>query len=103
MQKVSIVEQKLRLGLLTVEAAGKYLKIDSEEIAKAQEQKKTRDEAAIDMELKNSDPMKSGMQNQNLNNNKDVQRERDDKNKANKKKDTQNKNKQNAGGSKQTP
>jgi len=103
MQKVSIVEQKLRLGLLTVEAAGQYLKIDSEEIAKAQEQKKKRDEEVIEMEAKNSDPMKSGMQNQNLNNNKDVQKERDAKNKANKKKDTQNKNQQNAGGKKQTP
>lgn len=93
MQKVSIVEQKLRLGLLTVEGAGRYLKIDSEEIVKAQAEKKKRDE----------EEMKSGMQNQNLNNNGDVQRERDAKNKAKQKQSTQNQNQQNAGGKKINP
>ena len=93
MQKVQIVEQKMRLGLLTVESAGRYLKIDPEEIKKAQEQKKVRDE----------EEMKSGMQNQNLNNNGDVQRERDAKNKAKKKQSTQNQNQTNAGGKKINP
>lgn len=93
MQKVQIVEQKLRLGLLTIEAAGRYLKIDSDEIEKAQTQKKKRDD----------EEMKSGMQNQNLNNNGDVQRERDAKNKAKNKQSTQNNNQQNAGGKKINP
>lgn len=88
MQKVQIVEQKMRLGLLTVESAGKYLNIDPEEVKKAQKEKKDRDEAE----------MKSQMLNQNLNNNGDVQRERDAKNKAKKKQNTQNENNKNAGG-----
>jgi len=93
MQKVQIAEQKLRLGLLTIEAAGKYLKIDSEEIVKAQAQKKIRDE----------EEMRSGMQNQNLNNLGDVQRERDAKNKAKNKQTTQNNNQKKAGGKKINP
>ena len=93
MQKVQIVEQKLALGLITVEEAGRFLKIDGEEIEKAQSQKKKRDD----------EEMRSGMQNQNLNNNGDVQRERDAKNKAKNRQSTQNKNQSNAGGKKINP
>jgi len=92
MQKIQIVEQKLRLGLLTIEGAAKYLKIDSDEVVKAQLQQKKRD-----IEIR------SGMQNQNLNNNGDVFRERDAKNKAKVKQETQIKNQQEAGGKKINP
>ena len=93
MQRVQIAEQKLNLGLLTVEGAGKYLKIDPEEIVKAQAEKKARE----------ADELKSGMQNQNLNNLDDVQKERDAKNKAKTKQTTQNNNQVNAGGKKINP
>ncbi len=93
MQRTQIAEQKLRLGLWTLEEAGKYLKIENDIIKKAQEEKLKRDESE----------MRSGMQNQNLNNNGDVQRERDAKNKAKKKQMTQNNNQQNAGGKKINP
>ena len=94
MQKVQIVEQKLALGLITVEGAGRYLKIDEEEIERAQAQKEKRDEAEV---------VKSGMLKQNLNNNDDVIKERDAKNKAKTKQTTQNNNQQNAGGKKINP
>jgi hypothetical protein len=94
MQRVQIAEQKLSLGLMTVEGAGRYLKIDEEEVAKAQAQKKKREDEEI---------MKSGMLNQNLNNNDDVIKERDAKNKAKTKQKTQNENQKNAGGKKINP
>ena len=92
-QKVDIAEQNIRLGLWTVEKAGEFLKIDSEDVKKGQAEKKTRDE----------EELKSGMQNQNLNNNGDVIRERDAKNKAAQKQSTQNSNQTNSGGKKITP
>jgi len=93
MQRTSIAEQRLRLGLWTVEEAGNYLNIDEEIIKEAQEQKKKRDE----------EEMKTGMLRQNLENNNNVMKNQDAKNKAKKKQDTQNKNQQNAGGKKINP
>jgi hypothetical protein len=63
MQKTQVAEQRMRLGLWTIEETAKYLGIDYDVIMKAQEEKKVRDE----------EMMKSGMMNQNLNNNKQVQ------------------------------
>ena len=93
MQMTSVAEQRLRLGLWTVEEAGDYLNIDEEIIKEAQEQKKERDE----------EEMKSSMLMQNLNTNQNVLKNQDAKNKAKKKQDTQNKNQQNAGGKKINP
>ena len=93
MQMTSVAEQRLRLGLWTVEEAGHYLKIDKEIIDQAQEEKKTREE----------EEMKSNMQMQNLDNNDNVMKNQDAKLKAKKKQDTQNKNQQNAGGKKINP
>ncbi len=93
MQKTQIVEQRLNLGLITVEEAGSYLKIDPEIVKEAQEEKKKRDE----------EEMKSNMLNQNLNNNGNVMRNQDAKLKAKKKQTTQNNNQSNAGGKKINP
>ena len=93
MQMTSVAEQRLRLGLWTVEEAGNYLKIDEEIIKEAQEQKKKRDE----------EEMKTSMLNQNLNTDSNVQKNQDAKMKAKKRQDTQNKNQQNAGGKKINP
>jgi len=93
MQRTQIAEQKLALGLWDLASAGKYLKIDDEVIDKAQAEKKKRDK----------EELMSGMQNQNLNNNGDVMRERDAKNKAKQKQTTQNNNQSNAGGKKINP
>ena len=92
-QKVDIAEQKIRLGLWTPDKAGEFLGIDPEDVKLAQEEKKVREE----------EELKSGMLNQNLNNNGDVIRERDAKNKAKTKQSTQNKNQSNAGGKNITP
>ena len=88
MQKTSIAEQRIRLGLWTTNGAGEYLGIDEEEIKLAQEEKKTRDEAE----------MRSGMQNQNLESLDNSIKNQDAKMKAKKKQDTQLKNKQDNGG-----
>ncbi len=93
MQMTSVAEQRLRLGLWTVEEAGKYLSIDREIIKEAQEQKKEREE----------EEMKTEMLRQNLETNDNVMKNQDAKNKAKKKQDTQNKNQQNAGGKKINP
>jgi len=93
MQRTSVAEQRLGLGLWTIEEAGSYLNIDQEIIKQAQEQKKKRD----------AEEMKTGMLRQNLNNNDNVLKNQDAKNKAKKKQDTQNKNQQNAGGKKINP
>ena len=92
MQKTSIAEQRLNLGLWTAEDAGEYLNIDPDVVKKAQEEKKKRD-----------DEIASGMLNQNLNTNDNVMKNQDAKMKAKKKQDTQNKNQQNAGGKKINP
>ena len=93
MQMTSVAEQRLGLGLWTVEEAGSYLNIDQEIIKEAQEQKKERDE----------EEMKTSMLRQNLENNDNVMKNQDAKNKAKKKQETQNKNQQNAGGKKINP
>jgi hypothetical protein len=93
MQRTSVAEQRLRLGLWTIEAAGDYLKIDEEIIKDAQVQKKERDE----------EEMKSSMLRQNLETDNNVLKNQDAKNKAKQKQDTQNKNQQNAGGKKINP
>ena len=83
-QKTSVVEQRLALGLWTIEAAGKYLDIDEDEIHRGMEQKKQRDE----------EEMKSSMLLQNQDNNDNVINEPDKKLKAKTKQDTQKNNKQ---------
>jgi len=93
MQMTSVAEQRLRLGLWTIEAAAEYLKIDEEVLEEAQEQKKLREE----------EEMKSQMLMQNLETDQNVQKEPDNKTKAKKKQDTQNKNQQNSGGKKINP
>jgi len=93
MQKTQIAEQRIAIGLWTLEKAGEFLGIDPEEISKAQAEKKSRDELE----------MKSQMLNQNLNNNDNVQKEPDAKLKAKKKQTTQNNNQLNAGGKKINP
>lgn len=92
MQKTSIVEQRMNLGLWTAEDGGDYLNIDPEVVKKAQEEMKKREEE-----------IQSGMMNQNLNTNDNVMKNQDAKMKAKKKQDTQNKNQQNAGGKKINP
>ena len=92
MQKTSIAEQRMEIGLWTSEDAGEYLNIDPEVIKKAQIEKKKRDEE-----------IQSGMLNQNLNTNDNVMKNQDAKMKAKKKQDTQNRNQQNAGGKKINP
>lgn len=93
MQMTSVAEQRLSLGLWTIEAAANYLNIDNEIIKEAQEQKKEREE----------EEMKTGLLRQNLENNNNVMKNQDAKNKAKKKQDTQNRNQQNAGGKKINP
>jgi len=78
-QRNSIAEQRINLGLWTVEEAGRFLGIEEEEIAKAQEQKKQR----ADEELK------SGMLLQNSQPNRKVMPEPDNQKKAEVKKNTQ--------------
>ncbi len=92
MQMTSVAEQRINLGLWTVEEAGSYLNIDQEIVEKAQTEKKKRDEE-----------LKSGMLNQNLETNDNVIKNQDAKNKAKKKQDTQKRNQQNAGGKKINP
>jgi len=93
MQMTSVAEQRLRLGLWSMDEAGNYLDIDKEEVEKAQAEKKERDE----------EELKTSMQMQNLENNDNVMKNQDSKLKAKKKQDTQNKNQQNAGGKKINP
>ncbi|MHA1690030.1 MAG: phage portal protein [Candidatus Heimdallarchaeaceae archaeon] len=97
MTKTQVAEQRIALGLWSVEAAGDYLDVDADEIKKAQEQKKQRDQEARDNEIK------SGMLMQNMENKNNVMKEPDAKNKAKKKQTTQNNNQKNAGGKKINP
>lgn len=92
MTKTQIAEQTMNLGLWTPEAAGDFLSIDEEEIKKAQEAKKKRDEE-----------IKSGMLNQNLNTKDNILKEPDAKLRAKKKQTTQNNNQLNNGGKNITP
>lgn len=93
MQMNNVAEQRVRMGLWTVEEAGNYLNIDLEEIALAQAQKKTREE----------EELKTGMLRQNLENDDNVMKDTDAKFKAKQKQETQFNNQQNAGGKKINP
>ena len=93
MQKTQIVEQRINLGLITVEEAGDYLNIDQSIVKEAQAQKKKRE----------AEELKSGMLLQNNNNNGNVVRNQDAKLKAQKKQTTQNNNQTKAGGKKINP
>jgi len=93
MQKTSVAEQRLRLGLWTVAAAGNYLKIDAEILKSAQEEKKKRD----------AEEMKTGMDRQNLEKDKEVFKEKDAQKKAKTKQNTQINNQIKAGGKKINP
>lgn len=93
MQKTSVAEQRMRLGIWTVEAAGEYLKVDPEEIKKAQKQKEERME----------ETMKTGMLRQNLENDRNVIPNQDNRLKAKQKQGTQLANQQNAGGKRINP
>lgn len=92
-QMNSVAEQRIRLGLWTVEAAAQYLKIDEEIVQEAQKQKKERE----------AEEMKSGMLLQNQDNNNNIMKEPDNKNKAKQKQDTQLENQKKAGGKKINP
>jgi len=87
MNKNSIAEQRIRLGLWTSEAAGKYLNIDPSEVKKAQAEKEKRDAE-----------IKSGMLNQNQDNNDNIMKEPDAKLKNKVKQATQVKKQQEGGG-----
>ncbi len=87
MQKTSIAEQRIALGLWDSETAGDYLNIDKDDIKKGQAEKKKRD-----------DELKSGLLDQNLNTNDNVMKNQDAKLKAKKKQDTQLVNQKKAGG-----
>jgi hypothetical protein len=86
MQKVQIAEQMINLGLWTQEYAGYKLEVPEEVLTQAMSEKEQRDEE-----------LRSGMLNQNMNNNKDVQQEPDKKLKNSVKQNTQNNNKNNNG------
>jgi hypothetical protein len=93
MQRTSVAEQRLNLGLWTIEAAGEYLKIDEEILIEAQNQKKQRDE----------EEMKSGLLRQKLETNNNVMKNQDSKMKDKKKQETQIDNQLKAGGKKINP
>lgn len=78
-QRNSIAEQRINLGLWTIEEAGRFLGIEEEEIAKAQLQKKER----------MNDELKSGMLLQNSLPNRKVMPEPDNQKKGEKKSETQ--------------
>ena len=84
-QKNSVVEQRLSMGLWTMEAAGKYLNIDEEIIKQAQKEKETRD-------------IKTGELLQKQQSNMNVMKEPDARDAAKKKQTTQLQNKANNGG-----
>lgn len=93
MQKTQIVEQRLRLGLITIEEAARYLNIDADDLEEAQAQKKERD----------VEEMKTGMLGQNLENDGNVIPNQDNRNKRVQKQKTQNNNQTSAGGKKINP
>lgn len=93
MQKTQIVEQQLRLGLITIEEAARYLNIDEDVLREAQAQKKKRDE----------ENLKTGMLNQNVDNQGNVIPNQDNRIKRKQKQQTQNNNQMNAGGKKINP
>lgn len=93
MNRTSIAEQRIRLGLWDEMAAADYLKIDEEIVKRAMERKKERDE----------ETMKTGMLRQNMERDRNVIPNEDNRLKAKKKQETQLANQQNAGGKKINP
>lgn len=93
MQKNNVAEQRLNLGLWTLEESARYLGIDPEIIIEAQNEKKKRDE----------ETMKSGLLNQNMTNKNNALFEQDKKLKNQKKQSSQLRNTTNAGGQKINP
>lgn len=93
MQRTSVAEQRMRLGLWPADEAARYLKIDQDVLAKGQAEKKKRDE----------EELKSGMMRQFLDNDRNVIPGQDNRLKAKKKQETQVQNQQNAGGKKINP
>ena len=93
MQRTSVAEQRIQMGVWTVEEAGRYLDIEPEMVKKAQAEKDKRDEEA----------MKTGMLRQNLETDRNVIPNQDNRLKAKKKQDTQMKNQLAAGGKKINP
>jgi len=93
--KNSVVEQRMRLGLWTATKGGEYLGIDPEEITRAQQEKEKRDKEAAEL--------KTGMMNQEEDNQGNVINEPDKKVKNKRKQDTQNQNQAKAGGKKINP
>jgi hypothetical protein len=93
MQKTQVAEQRMRLGLWPVGAAGNYLNIPEEIIIEGQKEKKQRD----------LEEMKSGMQSQNLDNDGNVIPNQDNRLKRKKKQETQLANQQKAGGKRINP
>jgi len=95
MQKTQVAEQRIRMGLWTVEEAGRFLGIDSEVVEEAQKELEERQKKEMDLNSK--------MLNKNLNSNSNVINE-PDKNLKNKKKQTkQNKHQFDEGGKKINP
>jgi hypothetical protein len=93
MQKTQVAEQRLNLGLITVEEAARYLNIDEDILEEAQLQKQER----------SAEEIRSGMLLQNLNNNGNVLPNQDNRLKRKEKQKTQNNNQTNAGGKKINP
>lgn len=85
MQKNDVVQQRLNLGLWTVEESGRYLGIDPEIVEAAQKEKEERDELEAE-QFRQNESMSNGIQ------------EPDKKTKNAKKQDTQNKHKTDSGG-----
>jgi len=92
MQKTTVAEQRVSLGLWTELEAGRYMGIPEEEIKAGMKRKKARD-----------DEFKSGLERQNLENNDNVINEPDKKLKNKKKQSTQLENQTNAGGKRINP
>lgn len=92
-QKTDIAEQRIRLGLWDEEAAASFLGIDPDVLSRAMARAEERKKQAM-QEMQQS----SGMLNQGLNNNGNVQDEPDKRFKNKKRQDSQMTNQTNAGG-----
>jgi phage portal protein BeeE len=93
MQKNNVAEQRLRMGIWTIEKAAKYLNTDESILFEAQEQKRKRDE----------EELRTGMLRQGMESNDNVLKNQDQKRKALQKQETQKKNQTDAGGKKINP
>lgn len=93
--RTSVAEQRLRLGLWTVEDAAEYCGIDPEEVGEAQAQKEERDAKQMQMQ--------TGMKGQLADNNGNVMKEPDKRAADKRRQDTQNNKQTAAGGKKINP